>query len=243
MADTDPLARFSEARDRFLRTALFLSGLSILGAGASRLPTWEVQAPVEWLAGSVNVGFLPIFGPMLIVFGYGYLYLVWQAMVRTASAIPPDLRSADGPLGFELARFDGRNKRRTAAALFVFRLWCFVVPIVAYVILLTTYADFCAPGASPDDQAALCTGTQRVLTLVVGTQGVTGFQPRLASIQDNLRDRAMGTGDADERSRLLRLSSHVPWIYPPLQTWLYLGGLVFLIYLGGGAMSGNRREP
>jgi hypothetical protein len=240
MAETDPFHIFVEARDRFLRTALLLSGLSLLAAAASRLPTWEAKAPVEWLAGSVNVGFIPIFAPILIVFGYAYLYLVWLSMLRAAEDLPIHERAAGGPLGYEFARMGSSPSRRAAAAaLVVLHLWCVAPPVAAYIALLTTYADFCAPGAGPEQQAALCTGTQRALTLLVGTQGVAGFKPQMASIQANLRSRALDVKDADERARLLQIADRVPWIYPPLQTWLYLGGLGFLTLLAKDMLSGG----
>ena len=156
----DPYATFGKARDRFFRTALLLSGLSILAAGASRLPTWQVSAPVGWLVGTVNVGFLPTFGPILIVFGYSYLYLTWLAVVHTWRVLP---RRADhaGPLGYEFGISAGHRDAAARLSLLVFRLWVFGVPILAHAILLSTYFDFCAPSANPQEQVRLCTLPRR----------------------------------------------------------------------------------
>jgi hypothetical protein len=242
MADKDSLSRFVEARDRFVRTAMFLSGLSILGAAASRIPTWEVRSPVEWLAGSVNVGFLPIFGPLLITFGYSYLYLAWRAVVIAARRLPAEAQEAGDPLGYGLVlRLNWKDVPAALALLFL-RVWAFAVPVAAFVILLATYFDFCPPPGTPEGLTAQCTPWQRVLTLGVGTSGVTGFKPRMASIQDNLRELAGRQDKMEERARLETLADLVPWIYPPWQTWIYLACLSFISYLGIAACRRTERR-
>jgi hypothetical protein len=236
MAEDKLLPLYGETRDRFVRTALLVSGLSILGAASSRLPTWEVAAPVEWLAGSVNVGFLPTIGPLLIAFGYSYLYLTWQAVIRTWRPLLDDPTSYKGPFEYEFDLPAKRHDVRGASALFLFRLWCFGVPVLAYIILLSTYFDFCAPSSNAEEQIRLCTLERRVLDLTIGTSGWGGFKPRLASIQDNLLELAKQPATkADDRARLERLAAQTPWIYPPLQTWLNLAGLAFIINLAVGA--------
>lgn len=62
----EELKYYTEERDKLLKFSLFSSGISLLLAAASRIPTWEVSSPVAWLVGTVNVGFLPIFGPIFI---------------------------------------------------------------------------------------------------------------------------------------------------------------------------------
>lgn len=98
-------------------------------------------------------------------------------------------------------------------------------------ILLTTYSDFCARPAAdePAEQQRLCTPGQRALTLLLGTNGMA-FQPHMASIESNLRDRAEKQ-EPGEKARIESVADQIPWIYPPFQTLAYLGGLAALIYL------------
>src|SRR6266487_716263 len=62
------------ARTSLIQRTLVSSGVGLLLAAASRIPTWEVGSPVAWTVGTVSVAFLPIFGPIILLGAYCYTY-------------------------------------------------------------------------------------------------------------------------------------------------------------------------
>lgn len=238
--------------DAFRQRTLVSSGIALLIAAASRLPAWEVSSPVTWLIGTVNVGFLPIFGPLLVLGTFCFTYLAARELRDLQSA------AAAGTLGLapdeehllvllEAAVLGAKTGSRTkrfalTVARFFERLWCFGIPVLAYLILLASYFDFVRPKDPLDvdrDESARITwrfperGDQR-LDLLLGTGGWGGFRPLTPSIKDALLERARVAKD-DQAVRLRQVARTIPWIYPPLQTWAYLAGLFVLTFLAAEA--------
>jgi hypothetical protein len=226
-----------------LTFSLYSSGLSLLLAAASRIPTWEVSSGVAWIVGTVNVGFLPIFGPIFI-FGT-FLYALQRR------AVIADLRNtllADERFetAFAQAALDERSNsghwliRRRKFLRRGFDLWLVLIPILAYTILLCSYFDFTRPDPKDGAQFQYKTRTGQVLDLMIGTGGWWGFPPLAPSIHDNLERMAQQQTEKKEAVRLDNLARKIPWIYPPLQTWAYLAGLAFMIWLAAGVWKESR---
>ena len=231
---------YAAARQNFGKLAGISSGLILAGAGASRLPTWEVSSPVGWLVGSINVGFLPIFGPILIVGAFCNVYLALHELADLRKAALDENATQRSALAEALLKpprgaQEKPDDRRFTVASWTIRVWQFWVPVLSYVILLSTYFDFVRPVSDTNRAPRPESGVARTLDLLFGTNGWTGFRPTLPSIHDNLVARAKAAGKPEEAARLLQLADSIPWIYPPLQTWAYLLGLGLLVYMAAGA--------
>jgi hypothetical protein len=222
------LELLSDAREHLHKRTLISSGLGLLMAAASRLPTWEVSAPVQWLVGTVNVGFLPIFGPIIIFGAYCFTLLAVEEVETIAKVIRDTPAASD----IERALTDSHRSRtpRDRIATVVFGLWIFVVPMLAYAILLDTYFDFVRPGKTRAESHYI-DRTDQILDLLIGIGGWGSFKPVTPSITDNLKRRAGRADKKDEANRILGVAEMIPWIQVPLQTWGYIGGLGLMIFM------------
>ena len=240
LSPKDRLDLLQAQREVLDRRVLLSSGLTLLLAGVSRLPSWEVASPVAWLVGSVNVGFVPIFGPMLVIGMFCWTFLALCELLEVRDGI---LRDAEVPaLTRTMALAAWPRKRLLGwgprAAASIFKCWVLVVPIIAYATLLGSYFDFvrptkegCVETGKPDCLQPRYQGSGQVVDLLVGTGGWRGFRPLAPSITAALNRRAEAAGESDEeveRVRLLQIAELIPWIYPPFQTLAYIAGLVFL---------------
>ena len=233
----EELKYYTEERDKLLKFSLYSSGISLLLAAASRIPTWEVSSPVAFLVGSVNVGFLSILGPIFIFGTFAY------ALQRRSSVA--DLRRAllaDPRFDAQFGRAAVENVPAATAVLICRRsilhsagdFWLIAIPILAYTILLCSYFDLTRPAKDHPDQYRYPTRTGQIADLLVGKGGWSGFAPLAPSIHDNLKRLADEQADPKERARLTRLAQQMPWIYPPFQTWAYVGGLLLMLWLAWG---------
>jgi hypothetical protein len=233
------LQAYSVARERFRKVAMLSSGLALLMAGASRVPILEVSSPVGWLVGSVNVGFLPIFGPILVVGAFCALYTSLRELVDLRTVALEETKNNRSDFAKLLLRPPGggalQKDRRDAAATLVMRVWNYWIPVLAYAILVGTYFDFVRPTSDQIASPMYDTRTGQVVDLIVGRGGWSGFRPILPSIQSNLAARQAAAEKREEVERLRQLAQAIPWIYPPFQTWVYVAGFVFLIYMVAGA--------
>jgi hypothetical protein len=233
----DELKYYTEERDKLLKFTLYSSGLSLLLAAASRIPTWEVSSGVAWVVGTVNVGFLPIFAPIFI-FGAFIHALQRRAIVadlrRTLLA---DERFSTAFAQAALDNADTRGKRaglRRKVLRHAFDYWLVLVPMIAYVILLCSYFDFTRPTKIGGHEYRYTSRLAQIGDLLIGFGGLSGFPPLAPSIHDNLERMASEQTDPKEAARLQRLAKQIPWIYPPFQTWAYLAGLIVMLWAAAG---------
>jgi hypothetical protein len=225
------------------KRVLLSSGIALLLAAASRLPSWEVASPVGWLVGTVNVGFLPIFGPVLVLGTFAFTYLALREYLELRAAALGPIRgqeaSEPGDALLRAAFPEVRGARNPVdralwTALVVQRLWIFAVPLAAYGILFASYLDFVRPTCDDASNDACLVWAYphrsgQVMDLVLGTGGWGGFKPVTPSILSALKGRAAAAGAeaaAMERHRLVQVAHYIPWIYPPIQTWAYFVGLL-----------------
>jgi len=228
---------FLDSRDRFFKRTLLSSGIGVLVAAASRLPTWEVAAPVDWLIGTVNVGFAPIFGPIVIFGCYCFTMLALDEMLT----IQRDLSHRDNLSSIERAVVEhtgietprGASGRQRVVS-YAMRFWVFLVPLIAYTILLVTYLDFVRPEKDHAETPMFKTHHERLADILLGTGGWGSFKPLTPSIADNLAKRADAAEKPEEKERIRRVAAFMPYIHAPLQTWAYLLGLVSMIYMAAG---------
>jgi len=243
------LETYVAKKDSFYKRAMLSSGLSILLAAGSRLPTWEVKSPVAWLLGTVNAGFLPIFGP-IVVFGlFCSAVLALRELLDLrrclVAQLPPGPESQTSlvllraPLGLE----PDPGSLHLRIAQVVMALWVFIVPLVSYAILLDTYFDFVRPKSPHTLEWKYAHRGAQVTDLLIGTGGWGGFRPLAPAIQSNLDKRASDADKSEERERLRRLAKSMPWIYPPIQTWAYIGVFVLLSYLAFRSWRDLRHPP
>jgi hypothetical protein len=235
----DTLEAYSKAREEFAKQAMLSSALALLAAGASRLPAWEVSSPVGWLVGTVNVGFLSVFGPILVFGAFCNVYLGLRELSDLRAAALGDSKDKHSAYAKAVLR-PPRGTRRKSDSRFVIaswglHIWNFWVPVLAYTILVSTYFDFVRPATDDSPNPRFGSRTEQIVDLLIGTGGWSGFRPNLPSIQANLADRQAEADKLVEVARLRQLARTVPWIYPPFQTWAYIGGLLLLIYMAWGA--------
>jgi hypothetical protein len=231
----EELKYYTEQRDKLLKFTLYSSGLSLLFAAASRIPTWEVSSGVAWLAGTVNVGFLPIFAPIFI-FGTFIYALQRRAVVaglRRTLLADERLQTPFAQAALGSSAVAGTSLRHKVLRS-GFDYWLVVVPIIAYVILLCSYFDFTRPKEVGGREYKYDSRTMQIVDLLIGVGGWGGFPPLAPSIRDNLDRMASETPDPKEAGRLKRLAKQIPWIYPPLQTWAYLAGLLVMLWAAAG---------
>ena len=234
----DRLKYYTEEREKLAKLSLWSSGLALLLAVVSRLPTWQVGSPVAWLIGSVNVGFVPIFAP-IVIFGLFCHVILARSRVRELR----DALATDGKLESPFARAalgedrGGGGAARVAET--VFEIWLLAVPIVAYAILICTYFDFVRPDGHGGRYAK--TRPAEIADLLLGTGGWSGFRPSTPSIHDNLL-RLAAKSEPNERAKLETIADQMPWIYPPYQTWAYLGGWIFMIWLARANLRQRRNR-
>jgi len=239
----EELKYYTEERDKLLKFSLYSSGISLLLAATSRIPTWEVSSPVAFLVGSLNVGFLSILGP-IFTFGTFAYALQWRSRVA-------DLRRAllaDSRFDAEFGQAAVENSlaatpklaRRRSILRSAGGFWLVAIPILAYTILLCSFFDLTRPAKDHPDQYQYPTRTGQIADLLLGTGGWSGFAPLAPSIHDNLKRLADEQAEAKERARLTRLAQQMPWIYPPFQTWAYVGGLLLMLWLAWGIRSEGR---
>lgn len=214
----------------------------LLFAAASRLPTWEVASPVEWLLGTVNVAFVPVFGP-IIVFGC-YCF----TMLALAEVIALHREISGKPDGDALERVivdhsgivaPARNGGRERVANYAMRFWIFLVPLIAYTILFVTYLDFVRPSSQDPLKPKFATHRQRVTDMLLGTGGWGSFRPLTPSVYDNLYKRAAAADKKEEQERLRRVAELSPYIHAPLQAWGYLLGFFLMVYMAGAKLFGR----
>jgi hypothetical protein len=219
---------FLDGRERLHKRTLLSSGVGLLMAAASRLPTWEVAAPVQWLVGTVNVGFMPIFGPIVIFAAYCFTLLSVEEVETLAEVIRRNPNASE--IERALTADNPSRTSRSRIAAFVLGIWIFVVPLVAYAILLDTYFDFVRPGHTRAE-SHYTNRTDQVMDLLVGIGGWGSFKPVTPSITDNLQKRAGHADKQEEARRILGVAEMIPWIQAPLQTWAYIGGLVLMVFM------------
>lgn len=230
------------ARDRFFKRTLVAGGLSLLLAAASRLPTWEVAAPVEWLLGTVNVGFVPIFGPIIIFGCYCFAIAGLNEVIAVQRALlsSPKLTAVEQAILHHGAVGPARDVApRERIVNYALRVWVFGVPLIAYGILLVTYLDFVRPSEKNPDEAMFPTHRERVVDILLGTGGWGSFRPLTPTIVDNLNKRAAAADKNEERERLRRVADFIPYIHAPLQAWGYILGALLMIYMAGEELLGR----
>lgn len=246
----EELELYCNLKAKFAKKSLYTSGISILLAAVSRLPTWEVSSPVSWIIGTVNVGFLHIFGPIIIFGLFCNMYLEFRELLDLRKSIQnknnctldEKTRSyydtiLQPPKGFDSVKEIHRSLK---IARFSLKVWILLLPVLAYLILFFSYLDFVRPAKEGSLEWKYQYRSMQVLDLFFGIGGWGGFKPLAPSIHDNLKSK--GSNDnltADEKNKIESLSKNIPWIYPPYQTWGYLGGFLLLVYMAFSAW-GNR---
>jgi hypothetical protein len=238
MSDIDV---FLDARERLFKRTVLSSGISLLLAAASRLPTWEVAAPVDWLLGTLNVGFVPVFGPIVIFGSYCFAMVALGEVtaVQKALSLAPALTNVERAVLAHSGVGPAPDGGRQRIANYALRSWIFLVPLVAYIILLVTYLDFVRPSVDDPHTPMFHTHGERVTDILIGTGGWGSFRPITPSISDNLKKRAEAAEKIEEKERLKRIAALLPYIHAPLQAWGYLLGLALMIYMAGEELLGR----
>lgn len=245
----DAIEIYEQRQEAFYRRTLWSSGVSLLMAAASRLPSWEVSSPVSWLVGTVNVSFLAVFGPILVLGAACFTYLsLLDLEAARLTVVRQKATDVDDGAGLIFAPSGGEGVQETRPQVLAFqlatgvqRLWVFAVPVLAYTILMASYFDFVRPArVRPAGADHRCLSweypsrTAQVADLLLGLGGWFGFQPCTPSIREALIDRA-DRAKPEDRQRLQALADMALWVYPPWQTWLYLagfGGMMLLAVTG-----------
>lgn len=239
----EELKYYTEERDKLVKFTLYSSGLGLLFAAASRIPTTEVSPGVAWLAGTFNVAFLSILAPIFIFGTFLHVLQRRAVVVDLRRTLLADERFRAPFSRAALDDVDPDSKwpaRRRNVLRRGFDCWLLAVPIIAYTILLCSYFDLTRP-KQPGAAGYMYTSRScQIADLLFGIGGWSGFPPLAPSIHDNLERMAKEQTDPKDAARLSRMAKQGPWIYPPFQTWAYLAGLAFMLWAAAGAWREGR---
>lgn len=239
----DPEKIYLEAKQRFIQTSAWVSLMSLLLMAASRIPALEVTSPVAWLSGSFNIVMISVLGPILIFGGFCWVCLSAGDLIdlQTAlfngrpSAIDPQVR--DVLLRLPVIDALPYPTRMGRLSLRLVDGFVFGVPLLCYVVLFFGYLGLVRPVKPDSTEWAFKTRSGQIADLVFGIGGVQGFQPVSPSVLAALRQRSSDSSakDAAQQTepsvgahKIANAAGEMPWIYPPWQTWAYLGGFAIL---------------
>lgn len=249
----DPEKAYLEAKQRFVQTAAWVSVLSVLLMAASRIPALAVNSPVAWLSGSFNVVMISLLGPILIFVGFCWVCLNTIDLIDLrASLITSSRTTLEAPVREVLLRlpvidataYAGRSARLSLRLMDGF---VFVVPLLCYAVLFSGYLELVRPKAT-STQWAFETRPQQIADLFFGTGGINGFQPLNPSVSAALQQRAKeaaaksAPSQTEPPNKASEPSAEMPWIYPPWQTWAYIGGFVTLCIIAFRTWNSGRQS-
>lgn len=241
----EELTFYNDQKEKFIKRTFLYSVISIIMAAVSRLPSWELTSPVGWVVGNVNVGFLPIFGPIIIFGMFCYVYISLRELMKLREAVRekidgdgnPKIKSVSEavlqpPWGLALS---GNSSKSSKIAAFSIKCWMLIVPLLAYLILFFSYLDFVRPVKNQEFKMAYLERHYQVLDLFLGIGGWAGFKPMAPSIKSNLVKKIDNnqTLTLAEKKALKDRAIDIPWIYPPYQTWAYVCGFFLLAVMAG----------
>jgi hypothetical protein len=253
----DPEKAYLEAKQRFIQTAAWVSILSLLLMAASRIPALAVNSPVAWLSGSFNIVMISLLGPILIFAGYCWVCLNAVDLVDLRTSLAGSNRTTlELPVRDVLLRLPVIDatpypKGTGRLSLRLMDGFVFVVPLLCYAVLFLGYLELVRPKANSKEWA-FATRSEQITDLFFGTGGIGGFQPLNPSVSAALQQRARDAASkaaqsqpgnqSDSSGKGSDPSAEMPWIYPPWQTWAYVGGFVTLCIIAFRTWNSGRQS-
>jgi hypothetical protein len=204
----------------------------------ARIPLFIVSLPLTWLAGGLSIAFLWVAAPPVIWFLQAMAFNALFESERTRRLALSLARKPSGPgpapfadpgaIGVAdatTAELQPVLSRGTPLALFVLHGVLWLAPVIVNVVLLGSYLQFVRPNAA--NASVFNSRFGQEADALVGIGGWGWIKPLAPSLQDNLGHLATQAKNKESADKYEVLRDQIPYVFFPLQTWLYIAGILF----------------
>lgn len=244
---------FTRRKEGVTRLAICLF-VSAFFAVAGRAPISFIALPPTLIEGGLSTAVIWGIGQLGIAFVWGIgppILIVLQAYALHGIAEAEQLRRflnakswAEGSSAITFTKQFGEEippiwRKNYPPVIHIVLALVLLAPMIANVVLFSSYLNLVRP---VNGRPRFASRTLQIADAMVGIGGWAGFFPIAPSLQDALRSLEMRAQTPEEKLKYETEAEKLPWIYYPIQTWVY----VFLLALsldgvlaGGAYMSGT----
>ena len=228
------LSRRKEVQNWLLLTL----GVGLAIAAVARTPAFMVSLPLTWLVGGVSIAFLWVAGPPIMWFLQMMAFNALFESERTRHlalslarkpAVPATTAVlAAGALPIVDAAVEELQpalSSGTPLAIIALYGLLWLAPVIVNVVLLGSYLQFVRPDAS--NAWAFKSRVGQDADALLGIGGWGWFKPLAPSLQDTLAQLAAQAKNKESTDKFQVLRDQIPYVFFPLQTWLYIAGILF----------------
>jgi hypothetical protein len=226
------------ARRKETQNWLLLSlGIGLGIAVAARVPVLIVSLPLTWISGGMSVAFLWVAGPPVLWFLHAMAFNSLFESERTRKLAQEAAEKQSVSL-FAIARDDKALALASDSklelqpvlsggaplALMLLHSTLWLAPVLVNCILFGSYLQFVRPNAT--NGWVFATRSSQEFDALLGTGGWGWLRPLAPSLDGNLVDLIKHSGK-ETQDKYESLRKQIPYVFFPLQTWLYLAGILF----------------
>lgn len=234
----DGLDLYLSRRKETQNWLLLSLGTGMAIAVAARTPLLIVSLPLTWIAGGFSIAFLWVAGPPVMWFFHAIAFNALfesQAARRFALIAARKSRvsksdSSDSPEGVMIVE-DGSAELRPVLsskpplALIVLHATLWFAPVIVNCILLGSYFQFVRRGVSTEWAFPSRLGQEA--DALIGAGGWGWFRPLAPSLQGNIAELLKDAKGNETQDKYRALQRQIPYVFFPVQTWLYIAGIIF----------------
>ena len=225
---------------------LLALGIGLGIAVAARVPVLIVSLPLTWISGGMSVAFLWVAGPPFLWFLQAMAFNSLFESER-ARKFAREVAEKQRTSLFAIARDDkaiavadntGLELQPVLSgdvplALILLHGMFWLAPVLVNCILFGSYLQFVRPNAANGWVFATRSGQE--FDAFFGTGGWGWFGPLAPSLDGNLVDLIKHSGK-ETQDKYESLRKQIPYVLFPLQTWLYIAGIIFGLDLATRAL-------
>jgi hypothetical protein len=226
---------------------LLALGIGLGIAVAARVPVLIISLPLTWISGGMSVAFLWVAGPPVLWFLHA---MAFNALFESERARKFARETAEKQRAslFAIARDDktltlaGNSELELqpvlsgdvplALTLLHGTLW--LAPVLVNCVLFGSYLQFVRPNAA--NGWVFATRNSQEFDALLGTGGWGWLRPLAPSLDGNLAELIGKAENKDTRDKYESLRKQIPYVFFPLQTWLYIAGILFGLDLATRAL-------
>lgn len=234
----DGLDLYLSRRKETQNWLLLALGTGVAIAVAARVPLLVVSLPLTWIAGGFSIAFLWVAGPPVMWFFHA---IAFNALVESEGARKFALGAArkqsiscldgtDDPDGITIVDEASAELRPVLSgnpplAIILLHGTFWLAPVIVSCILLGSYLQFVRPGTST--KWAYSSRWGQEADALVGVGGWGWLRPLAPSLQGNIDDLLKDAKGNDTIDKYKALQKQIPYVFFPIQTWLYIAGILF----------------